>query len=83
VLTNGRYLHGREWASGYKGRSGISTHEIVTGLVAEVFDSDPYYLAVYFVNGEPVAGESCIASEERWLAALKSDAAFQKELMSL
>jgi hypothetical protein len=83
VLTNGRYLHGRAWASSYKGRSGIASHEIAPGLTAELFDSDPYYLAVYFVNGEPVAGESCIANETNWLAALKSDAAFQNELMSL
>jgi hypothetical protein len=48
-----------------------------------IHESDPLWLAVFLVNGEPVAGESCIVNYDAWVTRTRADAAFLNRLRTI
>lgn len=78
-----RYLHGPEVAGRYRSAVGIATHRIAPDIVATVHDSDPFWLVVFRVNGEPVAAESCVSNHEEWAMKAATDTALLEHVRSL
>ncbi len=76
-------LHSKEWAQEYKGCLGDYTYRLADDITAIVLESDPMWLAVFFVNGEPVAGESCIIHHKAWAAETAQDRDFLDMLRTL
>jgi hypothetical protein len=80
---SGRYLHGPQWAKGYRGRTGIFRYDLAPDIYVTIHDSDPFWLALFLLNGEPVAGESCIMDHEAWVMRTRADAAFLNRLRTI
>lgn len=73
---SGRYLHGPAWAKRYRGTTGMFRYDVAPDIQVTIHDSDPFWLAVFLLNGEPVAGESCIVDHESWVMRTRADDEF-------
>jgi len=81
--TSQRYLHGPAWAACYRGKAGILHYQLTPDIRATIHDSDPMWLAVYWLDGEPVAGESCITNPDEWATRTRADGAFLNRIRGL
>lgn len=80
---SGRYLHGPAWAKGFRGRTGIFRYDLAPDIQVIIHDADPFWLAVFVVNAEPVAGESCIVDYESWVTRTRADEEFLNRLRKM
>ena len=80
---SGRHLHGPAWAKRYRGATGMFRYDLASDIQVTIYDSDPFWLAVFLVNAEPVAGESCIVDHESWVTRTRADADFLNRLRKL
>lgn len=80
---SGRYLHGPAWAKGFRGATGMFRYDLASDIQVTIHESDPLWMAVFFLNGEPVAGESCIVDHEAWVMRTRADDEFLNRLRTI
>lgn len=78
-----RYFQSRSWAEGFLGREPFYTYRLATDIEAAIYESDPMWLAVFLLNGIPVAGESCIVNHEEWAMRVAEDTDLLTRLRTL
>jgi hypothetical protein len=80
---SGRYLHGPAWAKGFHGATGMFRYNLASDIHVTIHESDPLWMAVFWLNAEPVAGESCIVDYEGWVTRTRADEEFLNRLRTI